>query len=179
MNKASLIKSLLFLFFVIVIVLLLSGCGYSDHEPGSYDEEYQLLNEHIYQYMDRKADGAYSATGYLIIVDRNTSSVAGYVRNPFGGYTRAWAQTAVIGKNLELSNYLIQWRLESYQYRETTAYNSTWFGKYTFCNTEDDSDAFPGGVYLTQENAMWIFRNCQNETPVIVFESEYNPEHMT
>ena len=175
MNKSSLIKSLLFLGLVIIIVLLLSGCGYSDHEPGSYAEEAQLLDEHIFSFMDRKADNAYSATGYLIIVDRNTSSAAGYVRNPYGGWTRAWAQTAIIGKDLEISNYLIQWRLDEYQYKETTATNSTWFGKYCFCYSTSENEAFTGGIFLSSENAEWVFKNCQNETPVIVFESEYSP----
>lgn len=173
------IKAILSFIGIILVLILLTSCGYPSQpaeDLGSYEEELQLLDEHIFSYMDRESLDVYSPTGYLVMVDTNTGSVAGYIRNPYGGYTRVWAQTAIIGKDLTPGSYSIQWRLDGFTYKNSEVFNSCWFEKYTIATSDSpQSDLYTGGVYVKTENAKWIFENCQNTTPIVVFESTYSP----
>lgn len=177
------IKAFGWLLILIGLVWLLSGCGYSDHEPGSYEQEAQLLDEHLFQYMDRAATKVLSPTGYLVYVDRSTCSVAGYVRNPYGGWTRAWAEAAPLGAEVCSGEYVLEYRLDNFEKSGLHYENSYWFQGHEVAflreGVKDNNTLiYRKGIYISEENAEWIFTNCPVGTPIIVFDSEYHPSCM-
>ena len=174
------LKTLAWLGLILLMVWVLAGCGYSDHEPGSFEESAQLFDEHLFSYMDRAATDVLSPTGYLVIVDQSTSSVAAYVRNPYGGWTRAWTDVAPLGMDIRSGSYSLEYRIDSFV-RNGLEYEYTyWLDNIAFVYCEDYSvdvkpNAYREGIYISEENAKWLFENCPVGTPVIIFESSYLP----
>lgn len=195
MDTKRLWKILAFL-LIIGAIYLLTSCGSKDvPEEVTGSEELEemayFFDEHLFSYMDRRASGVNSSTGYLVMIDTTTSSIGGYVRNPYGGWTRDWATTAPIGKDIQPGVYRVEYKLDSFVIGDYTYLNSTWFGKVqppegpasewnatglVFCyapNLPKPANRYRLGVYLTDETAQWVFTNCQISTTVVVFESEH------
>lgn len=190
-------KKVIWALAILVLVLcLLTSCGSkdnSDEVTGSeeLEEMAYFFDEHLFSYMDRQASNINSSTGYLVMIDTKTSSIGGYVRNPYGGWTRDWAETAPLGKDIQPGVYRVDYKLDSFTIGDYTYFNSTWFGKVqppegsasewnatglVFCyapNLPKPTNRYRLGVYLTDETAQWVFTNCQISTTVVVFESEY------
>lgn len=181
---------------VLIVIAFLSGCNSEKNIPestGSEDLEEMayFFDEHLFSYMDRQTSGVNSPTGYLVMIDTTTSSIGGYVRNPYGGWTRDWGMTAPIGKDIRPGVYRVDYKLDSFTIGDYTYSSSTWFAKapddselesdwYTsglvFCYAQTlpkPVDRYRLGVYLPDEAAQWVFTNCQISTTVVVFESEY------
>lgn len=196
MNTKRLWKILAFLFIITAVVWILASCGTKEppeEVTGSEDLEEMayFFDEHLFSYMDRRASEMNSPTGYLVMIDTTTSSIGGYVRNPYGGWTRDWAETAPIGKDIQPGIYRVDYKLDSFTIGDYTYSNSTWFAKapedgelesdwYTsglvFCYSPalpKPVDRYRLGVFLTEEANQWIFTNCQISTMVVVFESEH------
>ena len=196
MNTKKLWKILAFLLIITAVIWLLASCGTkksSEEVTGSeeLEEMAYFFDEHLFSYMDRRSNGVNSSTGYLVMIDTTTSSIGGYVRNPYGGWTRDWAETAPVGKDIRPGVYRVDYRLDSFTIGDYTYINSTWFAKapedgelesdwYTsglvFCyapNLPKPANRYRLGVYLTDDTAQWVFTNCQVSTTVVVFESEY------
>lgn len=175
------LKTLAWLGLILLLVWVLAGCGYSDHEPGSFEESAQLLDEHLFQYMDRAATDVLSPTGYLVYVDRTTCSVAGYVRNPYGGWTREWAEVCPIGAEVCSGEYSLEYRLDRFEKSGLEYQYSYWFDNHEISYMKDyDADAnktivYRKGIYISEEHAKWLFENCSVGTPVVIFESSYTP----
>lgn len=174
------LKTLAWLGLILLMVWVLAGCGYSDHEPGSFEESAQLLDEHLFQYMDRAATDVLSPTGYLVYVDQSTCSVAGYVRNPYGGWTRAWAEVAPIGVDIQAGAYSLEYRIDSFVRNDLEYQHTYWLDNIAFVYCKDYSvdtkpNAYREGIYISKEHAQWLFENCPVGTPVIIFESSYLP----
>ena len=174
------LKTLAWLGLILLMVWVLAGCGYSDHEPGSFEESAQLFDEHLFQYMDRAASDVLSPTGYLVYVDQATCSVAGYVRNPYGGWTRAWAEVCSLGSDIQVGEYSLEYRIDSFMRNQLEYDHTYWLGNIAFVHCEDYSvgtkpNAYREGIYISEENAEWLFENCPVGTPVIIFESSYTP----
>lgn len=178
------IKTLAWLGLILLMVWVLAGCGYSDHEPGSFEESAQLLDEHLFQYMDRAASNVLSPTGYLVYVDQATCSVAGYVRNPYGGWTRAWAEVCPLGAEVSSGEYALEYRIDMFQKNGMDYEYSYWFQGHEFSFLRGyDAEAnkavtYRKGIYISKEHAQWLFENCPVGTPVIIFESDYHPNCM-
>lgn len=196
MDTKRLWKILAFLLIIIGAIYLLSSCGSNDiPEEVTGSEELEemayFFDEHLFSYMDRRSNGVNSSTGYLVMIDTKTSSIGGYVRNPYGGWTRDWAETAPMGKDIQPGTYRVDYKLDSFTIGDYTYLNSTWFGKLqppeqpasewnatglVFCSAPalpKPVDRYRLGVYLSDEAAQWVFTNCQISTTVVVFESEY------
>ena len=195
--KHGVVKGLVILGILVLIVCLLASCGTKDdisEESGSLEEMAYFFDEHLFSYMDRRANGVSSNTGYLIMVDTTTCSIGGYVRNPYGGWTRDWGETAPIGKDIFPGVYRVDYKLDSFTIGDYSYSDSTWFSKaptgenvdtewftsgLVFCNAETlppVNARYRCGIYLSEEHNKWIFDNCQTTTPVVIFESEYISE---
>lgn len=175
------IKTFALLGLIILLVWVLAGCGYSDHEPGSFEESARLYDEHLFSYMDREATNVLSPTGYLLMVDKSTCSVAAYVRNPYGGWTRAWTDVAPIGSDVETGEFSLEYRIDSFVKGKLDYEYTYWFGNaaLVYCekySVDTKPSCYREGIYISEENAKWIFDNCLIGTPVIVFESNFNPQ---
>lgn len=197
MGTKRLWKILAFLLIIIGAIYLLSSCGsknVSEEVTGSeeLEEMAYYFDEHLFSYMDRRVSGVNSPTGYLVAIDTTTSSVGGYVRNPYGGWTRDWGETAPIGKDIQPGIYRVDYKLDKFTIGEYEYLESTWFSKIpevnetesewnstglVFCTAATDLpkpvDRYRLGVYLSEDHGNWIFRNCQISTTVVVIESEY------
>lgn len=193
--KHGVVKGLIILAILVLVVCLLASCGQKDSPEeveGSYEEMAYYFDEHLFSYMDRRISGVNSSTGYLVAIDTTTSSIGGYVRNPYGGWTRDWGETAPIGKDIQPGIYRVDYKLDKFTIGDYDYLESTWFSKVPEVNETESEwystglvfctaatslpkpvDRYRLGVYLTEDYCDWIFRNCQISTTVVVFESAY------
>lgn len=177
----SIIKGIAIIAVVLVVMSLLCSCGYSDHEAGSFEESALLFDEHLFSYMDRQATSVVSPTGYLLMVDTSTCSVAAYIRNPYGGWTRAWTDVAPVGMDILCGEYSLEYRIDSFIRNDMEYDHTYWLGNIVFAHCDDYNvnmkpKAYREAIYISEDNAKWIFENCPIGTPVVIFDSGHLAE---